>query len=391
MRDPRFDKLAEVVVQYCASVGAGDLVTIVGEPDLTEGIEAMFEAVLRAGGFPSFHPRSESLQQLLVCRGSDDQIRHVCPFEEHRLANCDVLIVLRSSSNTRFLGGIDPIKAAMMQAARRGLQSMSMKRAAAGTMRYVLTECPSNGAAQDAEMSLAQYADLVFRAGFLHLPDPVQAWRTLHAKQEKVLAFLQTKHTLRFRAPASDGTNGGRRHEGTDLTVDVSGRTWVNCAGGQNFPDGEVFTGPRSVDGVMNITHPSVYKGGEVDGVRLFFKDGRVTDASASRNEAFLIDLLDQDEGARNAGEIAIGTNYELHEFMRNAFFDEKIGGTFHLALGAGYPETGNTNESGLHWDFVSDLRPGGAFPGSSGGTIEADGEIIHKDGKFLQSGWPGS
>jgi len=382
VRDPRLDKLAEVVVRYCAAVRAGDLVTIVGEPDLTESFEAMFDAVLQAGAHPSFHPRSESLHQLLLSRGSDDQIRHVCPFEEFRLANCDVLIVLRSSHNTRYLGGIDPQKSALMQAARRGLTSMSMQRAAAGKMRYVLTEIPSNGAAQDAEMSLAQYADQVFRAGFLHLSDPVQAWRNLHTQQEHVRTFLQGKQTLRFHAPASDGSNGGRRHEGTDLTVDVSGRLWVNCAGGQNFPDGEVFTGPRSVDGVFNVTHPAVYKGGEVDGVRLKFRDGRVVEASASRNEDFLIKMLDQDKGARIAGEIAIGTNYELRDFFKNAFFDEKIGGTFHLALGAGYPETGNTNESGLHWDLVSDLR--------NGGTIEADGEIIQRDGKFTKADWPG-
>lgn len=391
MRDPRLDRLAEIVVNHCAPVRAGDLVTIVGEPDCSEGTEAIFEAVLKAGAHPSFHPRSESLQQILLAHGSDQQLRHVCPFEEFRLAHCDVLIVLRSSHNTRFLGGIDASRVATMQAARKGLMSMSMQRGAAGEMRYVLTEIPSLGAAQDAEMSLAQYADMVFRAGFLHLPDPLQAWRTLHAQQERARLFLQDRHTLRFRAPASDGQKGSRPHDGTDLTVDVSGMQWINCAGGQNFPDGEIFSGPRSVDGVLNVTHPSVYKGVEVDGVRLEFKDGRVVEASATHNEDFLINLLDQDAGARGAGEIAIGTNYELRDFLRNAFFDEKIGGTFHVALGAGYPETGNTNESGLHWDFVSDLRPNATFPGSPGGTIEADGEVFHRDGRFLAPGWPGN
>jgi len=385
------DKLAHIVVHHCAPVRTGDLVTIVSEPGCTAGIEAMFEAVLKAGAHPSFHPRSESLQQILLAHGSDQQLRHVCPFEEFRLARCDVLIVLRSSHNTRFLGGIDSSKVAQMQASRKGLMAMSMQRGAAGTMRYVLTEIPSLGAAQDAEMSLAQYADHVYRAGFLHLADPLQAWRTLQAQQERVRLFLQSKQVLRFRAPASDGTHGAFRHDGTDLTVDISGRTWVNCAGGQNFPDGEVFSGPRSVDGVLNVTHPSVYKGAEVDGVRLEFKAGRVVEASATRNEEYLIRLLDQDPGARIAGEIAIGTNYELREFLRNAFFDEKIGGTFHIALGAGYPETGNTNQSGLHWDFVSDLRPGTAFPGSPGGTIEADGEVFHRNGRFLVADWPGN
>lgn len=189
--------------------------------------------------------------------------------------------------------------------------------------------------------------------------------------------FLQARQVLRIRAdPVGDAGP-------TDLTVDVSGRTWVNCAAGQNFPDGEVFSGPRAVNGVLRLTHPTAYKGREVSGVSLTFRDGRVVDADARTNADYLTGMLDMDAGARFAGEIGIGTNYNLHHFVRNAFFDEKIGGTFHIALGAGYPETGNTNQSGLHWDFVSDLR--------HGGTIEADGEIIQRDGRFTKPGWPGN
>lgn len=165
----------------------------------------------------------------------------------------------------------------------------------------------------------------------------------------------------------------------------------MNCAGRGNFPDGEVFSGPRGAEGVVNFTFPSVFRGREVDGVRLRFKGGRVVEASAAKNEEFLLAMLDQDDGARVMGEIAIGTNYELKGTTRNAFFDEKIGGTFHLAVGAGYPETGNANESGLHWDLVCDLRPGAEYPGSPGGTIHADGVLIQRDGQFVLDGWPGA
>jgi aminopeptidase len=389
MRDPRLDKLADVLVRYSAAVKNGDLVTIVGEPAAMPAVEAIFEAVLRAGGHPSFHPKSESLQEIVLRHGSDEQIRHTSPFEEHRLATCDVLMVLICPINTRFLGRIDPAKAAMAQAARRGFFKMSTQRAAAGKMRYVLTEIPGPAAAQDAQMSLNQYADFVFGAGFLHGPDPVAAWRALHQQQENVRAYLQTKKILRFQAPPSPGDgSAGRRHDGTDLTVDVSGRTWINAAGQDNFPDGEVFSGPRGADGVVNFTFPAVYRGKEVEGVRLRFKAGRVVEASATKNEDYLIHILDQDAGARSAGEIALGTNYGLRDFINNTFFDEKIGGTFHIALGAGFPETGSTNESGLHWDMVCDLRPGCAFK-SPGGTIHADGELIQKDGAFVFSGWP--
>ena len=184
---------------------------------------------------------------------------------------------------------------------------------------------------------------------------------------------------MHFKAPARDG------HDGTDLRVNVDKEKsiWINCSGGENFPDGEVFCGPQDANGHVNYTFPGVYNGREVEGIRLEFKDNRVVDASATKNEEFLFAMLDQDEGARNMGEIAIGTNYSIKEFSKNTLFDEKIGGTFHAAVGMGYPESGSTNESALHWDMVCDLR--------EGGTISADGEVFHKDGKFLNDAWPGN
>jgi aminopeptidase len=391
MRDPRLNKLAEVVVRHCTQVRKGDLVAIHADPACMTAVEALFEAVLRAGGHPSFHPRSDTFRELILRHGTDEQIRHVSPFEAHRLATCDVLIVLNYESNTRSLGRADPNKLGMAQAARRDLLTMSLQRLAQKESRYCLTEIPGNAAAQDAGMSLRQYEDWVFRAGHLHLPDPVSVWRSMRERQEQLTSYLQTTHTLRIQSPASTGSGGARRHDGTDLTLDVSGRTWLNRAGDENFPDGEVETGPRAVDGIVNFTFPTVFRGREMDGVRLHFRHGRVVDASASKNEDFLFALLDQDEGARGVGEFALGTNYEITDFTRNTFFDEKIGGTFHLALGAGYPQTGNTNESGLHMDLVSDLRPGGAFPGSPGGTVHADGELLHRDGVFVGPFRPGS
>ncbi|MFO0827307.1 MAG: aminopeptidase [Phycisphaerales bacterium] len=386
MRDPRLDRLAQVVVRHCAPVRPDDLVTIVGEPRAMVAVEAIYEEVLRAGGHPSFHVRSDRLRELLLRHGSDAQLAHVSPFEAHRLERCDVLIVLIHPLNTRFLASIDPARVARSQAGRRELLATSMRRLAAGSMRYVLTEIPSDAAAQDADMSLADYEDFVYRAGFLHLPDPVAAWRRQFELQEQVANYLRGKRTLRFRVPASDGESGSPPREATDLTVDVSERAWVNCAGGENFPDGEVFSGPRGVDGVVHFNLPAVYLGKEVDGVRLRFVDGRVVDASATKNESHLFAMLDMDAGSRIVGEIAIGTNYHVVRPVRNAFFDEKIGGTFHLALGAGYPQTGNTNESALHWDMVCDLRSG---PNGPGGTIHADGELFHQNGSFLVGDWP--
>ncbi len=391
MRDPRLDQLAEVLVRHCAKVRPGDLVTIVSEPAGLDGVEAVFEAVLRAGAHPSFHPRSGRLAEIMLRQGSAEQIEHICLFEQFRLQRCDVLMVLLQPVNTRATGGVAAERLAMSQRARRELMAMSMARAAAGEMRYVLSEIPTAAAAQEAEMSLSQYEDWVYRAGMLDRPDPVAAWQELDQQHKRAIQWLGGRRALRFVSPPRDGSGGRSDHDGTDLTVDVTGGTWISCAGGENFPDGEIFTGPAGADGVVNFTYPAVFRGKEVRGIRLRFAGGRVADASATHNEDHLLTLLDSDQGARVMGEIAIGTNYGLTDFIRNTFFDEKIGGTFHLALGAGYPESGNSNQSGLHWDMVSDLRPGGTFPGSPGGEIFADGELFHRDGRFIHAGMPGA
>jgi aminopeptidase len=237
---------------------------------------------------------------------------------------------------------------------------------------------PTQASAQDAEMGLYDYQNFVFNAGHLDKEDPVAVWKSIEVKQQKVVDYLNGKKQVHFQAD-----------NGTDLTVTVDGMTWINCCGKENFPDGEVFTGPNlnapdgGVNGVVNYHFPAVHHGREVEGIELTFEKGRVVDAKASKNLDFLIQMLDMDAGARSLGEIAVGTNYNVQQYTKNTLFDEKIGGTFHAAVGAGYPESGNSNESGLHWDMVCDLR--------QGGTITVDGEVISKNGKFVFDGWPGN
>ncbi len=388
MRDPRVDKLAEVLVNYSTRVKKGDVVGIMAEPEAGPLTDAIAAAVIRAGGDPIWLQRQLHFAEALLDHGTDEQLARCHPLLMQYAEIVDVHISVLADANTRALSRYDPRKTALLQQARRPFITRTMERSGAGQLRWVGTQYPTHASAQDAEMSLNQYAEFVYRAGLLHLPDPAAQWRRVKDRQEQVREYLQARKTLRFRAPA------GKGHDGTDLTVDVSGATWINCCGQENFPDGEVFAGPTlppgglGVEGHVNYTFPAVYQGREVYGVRLKFKAGRVVDASAGKGEEFLIRMLDQDEGARNMGEIAIGTNYAITEFTKNTLFDEKIGGTFHAALGAGYPESGSHNKSGLHWDMVCDLRP---MPGMGGGTIEADGEIFHRDGKFLKAGWPGN
>jgi len=241
-----------------------------------------------------------------------------------------------------------------------------MRRSAAGDLRWTLAPFPTNAFAQDAEMSLSEYEDFVYSACLPDMNDPVGYWQRFSIRQQKIVDWLKNKRQVHVK---------GRE---TDLHLSIAGRTFVNCDGHVNMPDGEVFTGPveDSVEGHVYFSYPAIYGGREVTGVRLWFEHGKVVKASAEKNEAFLIHTLDTDAGARFAGEFAIGTNEGIIQFTREILFDEKISGSFHIALGAGYPETGSKNESAIHWDMICDLR--------DGGEIWVDDELLYQSGKFV-------
>jgi aminopeptidase len=268
---------------------------------------------------------------------------------------------------------VDPKRIGLAQAARKPLMDIFLSRASEGKLKWVGTQFPTQACAQDAEMSLSEYEDFVFGAGLIYDADPVAQWKKISVEQQRLADYLNGRK--QYRVVAANGT---------DLRMSVEGRRWINCDGHENFPDGEVFTGPvvDSVDGQVNFSFPAVHHGRECDGVRLTFRGGKVVEASAAKGEEFLISMLDTDAGSRFLGECAIGTNYGITRYTRNTLFDEKIGGTVHFALGMGYPETGNTNKSGLHWDMVVDLR--------RGGYVEVDGVKINVDGKFTKEGFPG-
>jgi aminopeptidase len=397
MRDPRLDKLARVLVEYSTGVKPRQLVRITGEPVSLPLLEAVYEACLKAGAYPFVKCAPDSLQDLFFHHATEDQLKYLSPLAMQEIETIDVSIGLWAETNTKSLSRVDPRRQGMSSAARRPIMDVFMERAASKQLRWCGTQYPTLASAQDAEMSLREYEDFVFGAGHLDAEDPVAVWREIEQRQQKVADYLNGKKVIRFEAP-----------NGTDLTVNVEGMTWINCCGHENFPDGEVFTGPNldaddgGVNGVVRYSFPAVHHGREVHDIELTFERGRVVKATASRNEAFLLAMLDQDEGARRLGEIAIGTNYAITEYSKNTLFDEKIGGTFHAAVGAGYPETGNSNKSGLHWDMVCDLRPpsaggkpagaaAGTSGGGGGGTITVDGEVISRDGRFVFDGWPGN
>ena len=366
MIDQRVERLADVLVSYSTRVERGDLVVIESSSLAAPLVRAVYARVLQAGGHPYARIAIEGVSEYLLRSGSDAQLAWLAPTRVEELERANVRMVFDSDFNTRTLMGVEPVRQAIAARARERLRDIQLERAAAGDLRWVVTLFPTNASAQEAEMSLAQYEDFVFGAGRLDHDDPVAEWREFGERVSRLAEWLRTKTEIRVRA------------NGTDLTLGVEGRNWIACDGKENFPDGEVFTGPveTRVDGTVDFTFPAVFQGRAVEGIRLRFEGGEVVEASARRGEAFLEEMLALDEGARRVGEFAFGLNDSVQEFTRNTLFDEKIGGTMHLALGKAYPETGATNRSALHWDLVCDLRPGS--------EVHADGELVYRNGRFL-------
>lgn len=375
MRDQRIEKLANVLVTYSVGVKKNDLVRVSGSTVALPLIRAVYREVLRAGGHPLLRMSDDECADIFYAEASSKQLGYLNPLAMQEIETIDCTIGIWGDENTKSMSRVDPTRQAAVSQARKPIMETFLKRAARKgkqKLRWTGTQFPCQAAAQDAERSLAEYEEFVFGAGLLDRKDPAAEWRKISERQQKLADYLNKAREIRFRTPA-----------GTDLRLGVKGRRWINCDGHENFPDGEVFTGPieDATEGVVVYSFPAVHGGREVHDIRLTFKAGKVVDASASKGEEFLIQMLDQDKGARVLGEIAVGTNYAITEYTKNTLFDEKIGGTFHAAVGSAYPETGGKNSSGLHWDMVCDLR--------KGGTIEADGKVISRSGRFTKADWP--
>jgi aminopeptidase len=280
-------------------------------------------------------------------------------YEEARKA--DASLAIQAPENTRALAGMDPERLRRSSLGRQPVRQASLQK------RWCLTVWPTEALAQEAGVSLDDFSGMVERALFLDREDPVAAWGGLHRFQGELIEKLESAREIRIEA------------EGADLTLSVKGRTWVNSDGRRNMPSGEVFTGPheRSANGRIRFDVPSSPAGVPVSGVELVFRDGEVVEARADQGDDYLQRALRTDDGARFLGELGIGTNFGITRPVGTILFDEKIGGTVHLALGRSYPETGGKNESALHWDLICDLR--------RGGRILADGEVLQQDGRFVR------
>ena len=360
------ERLAGVLVDYSTGVREGDLVCIDTGPAAAPLVRAIWRRVLEAGGHPHLRLDVDGAPELLLRDGSDEQLDWVSPLRREEVRRADVRIAIEAEVNTRANTRVHPERQARVERARDPLRRIHFARVSSGDLRHVVTLFPTQAAAQDADMSLPEYESFVFTAGLLDRDDPRGEWEALGRAYAGLAARLEARKEIRVLG------------EGTDLTLGVEGRKWIPCDGRENFPDGEVFTGPieTKVDGTIRFTYPAGYAGRRIGGVELEFRAGEVVRAGADEGEAFLREMLRVDDGARRAGEFSFGLNDAVTEFTGHTLFDEKIGGTVHLALGASYPESGGKVESALHWDFVCDLR--------RSGEVYADGELVYRDGRFL-------
>jgi len=365
MPDPRVTKLAKVLVNYSVEIQKGQQVLIQTSPIAEELTLAVYEEVIKAGGHPLALCQVPGTQEIFFKNASDEQLDFVSPVIKNVIETFDASIQIWTDYNTRKLSGVDPQRISRNQKAHSVLMKTSMQRAAEGSYKWTLTVYPNNAMAQEADMSLPDYTEFVYAAGMLNDDDPVSLWRAEEAKQLKLIEWLKGRE-----AAVIKGSN-------VDITLSIKDRIFAASAGKQNFPSGEIFTGPveDSVNGWVRFKYPAIYSGQEITDIELWFENGKVVKEKASKNQDLLTATLNTDDGARYLGEWGIGTNYGIQRFTKNMLFDEKIGGTIHFAVGAGYPETNSKNESGIHWDMLCDM---------SESEIEVDGDLFYKDGKTV-------
>ena len=366
MPDLRIEKLADVLVNYSVAVQPGDKVLIQGGAIAQPLFEAVYVKVLQAGGHPLTNVQLPNLNELRFRYASDQQLDTVPDVTKQIFETYDVIISFWSDLNTKVLSNVPAEKIVRSQKAQTDISKTFMQRMGSGDLRWVGTLFPTHAYAQDAEMGLAEYEDFVYGACLPDFDDPVGYWRSVAEKQQRLVDWLAGKNNLRVKAP------------GVDLRMKITGRSFVNCCGTRNMPDGEIFTGPveDSVEGHVRFSYPTVYQGRKLEGVELTFEKGRVVKATADKGEDFLLQTLDIDEGARYVGEFAIGTNKGVTRATGHTLFDEKINGSFHMAVGAGIPDSGSINQSAIHWDMVCDMM--------AGGQIWIDDELFYENGVFV-------
>lgn len=352
----RVKKQAEVLVDYSTKVKKGDNVQVLADFLAKPLVLEIYKLLIKRGaGEVRVKFGSYELSEIFYKNATDEQLKNFPKISEFEMKNTDCFIAVRSSKNTRALSNIDPKRMNLRSKTTRSITDYRVE-----NTHWVLTNFPTEAQAQEADMSLTEYSDFVFNA--VNKVD----WQKKFKEQESLRKIIDKVSEVHIIGP------------GTDLRLSKKGRSAENCAGKHNMPDGEVFTSvlENSTNGFITYSYPALYMGREFHDIRIEFKNGKAVKVTASKGERDLNKILDMDRGARFIGELGFGNNYKITRFTKDILFDEKIGGSIHIALGKGYKRTGSKNKSALHWDMIKDLR--------RGGEIYFDGKVVQKDGKWL-------
>ncbi len=331
-------RLAQILVRHSVKAKRGEIVRISGNELSRPLALAVYREVLRAGAHPLPAIGFEDAGRIFFEEASANQIRHLPPTRLYEAKRIDADIIILAPSNTRQLTHIPPRRMADRRKALRPISEMILRR-----VRWVLTNFPTEALAQECDRSLPEYERLYYRA-------VLQDWSGTARMLGRAKKILEKGSEVRIVGKE------------TDITFSIRGRKAIPCAGEYNMPDGEIFTGPveTSAEGRIYFEFPAIAGGREVSGIRLAFRKGKVVEATAERNEAYLREMLAADPGACRLGEFGIGANAGVTEFTRDILLDEKMGGTIHLAIGRSYSESGGKNRSAVHWDMIKDLRKEG-------------------------------
>jgi aminopeptidase len=366
MTDIRAEKLADILVDYSVEVRKGDLVTIRGAYVAEPLLLALYQRCLEREAYPMLRPTIPRAEPLFYRFAKDHQLEFIWETDRWLTENLTASFSIISDMNTRQLSRIPPERQTIVAKSFRPMMDRFYERAASKEVRWNVTLYPTEALAMEANMSLDEYADFYYQACLIEAADPVAEWRKVAERHAQLIKWMEGRNEIHIEG------------EGTDLVLEVGGRTFLPADGKENFPDGEIFTGPLEdkTRGHVSFSFPAIHGGQAVEGIQLEFEKGRVVNASATKNEEFLIKTLDTDPGARTLGELGIGTNFGIETFTGETLLDEKMGGTIHLAVGSSYPESGGVNKSAVHWDMVCDLR--------KGGRVTVDGDTLLEDGRLL-------
>ena len=359
-------KYAHLLVNYCLEIKEGDKFYIQTTTLAEPLVKALYEEALKAGAYqivPAMDFSSKG--KIFFDHASDQQLAQEPFLRKHAMETFDAYLYIRAPFNLREDQNNDSEKVKKFQAATKQISNTYFKRTATRDLKRSLCQYPTQASAQAAGMSLDEYSQFVFNACNLYAEDPAAEWKKLSKHQQGIVDYLNGKQDIHYKG------------DGIDIKFNTKGRTWINSDGQTNMPSGEVYTSPveDSVNGTIHFSYPGAYFGKDVEGVTLYVKDGYIEKWEATRGKDFLDEIFSM-KGTRRFGEAAIGTNYNIQQMTKNILFDEKIGGTVHMAIGQSYLQCGGKNESSVHWDMITEMK--------NGGQIFADGEMIYENGKFL-------